>query len=573
MKPQLSLLSQRTLPGERNFPLLARVVKSSAFELAMALAIFGNCVTMGIEAEILLGNCKDWERFTQVSNHIFTAVFLLELVARILVCGWRSFVPGLGGTLGNLLDAGLVLITGVLAQWVLPYIPLAIMQGNTFLQTLTVLRALRLIRVVRIVARVRAFHEVWLLLRGLTHSMRVLFWTIVVFFFVIYIFAVFGVVLLSSTVQEKYEAALATREDQDAEELRELDSLLGGIFPLMFTLVQVLTLDSWSSIARPLMTYVSWSWAYFCLYICIAVFVLMNLITSIIIDNAMKMSQTDADEVLAHRDMERRAALQQFERLFASIDADGSGSLTREEFRAAFDIPEIANQLCLLDIHFEDCEDIFNLLDTGDGVLSLQEFFEGVTRMEGGATAKDLFRVLKTTQAMAKAIRPQGSSSSRGKLRPQAQSSACTSPARAAQMRGSCPRQVHLPALTSVPDSPSKGVGCGLAGGLPASTLLQHPQPGYHIGHILQRLDDIAAAVGSCNMRVEACQRDVGALAAELASLHVSGVGARGPASQARAEATPPAVSMPGLLGSSWNPIRTRLPSARPQCCEEEISV
>lgn len=501
-----SQVPQKALPGERRCPRLTRLVTSSGFELAVAVAIFGNCATAGLEAEILLGNAQNWDVFVKVTSHAFTIAFTVELIVRALVYGWRSFVPGLGGSVGNLVDASIVLVSGVLAQWVFPYLPLGIVQGSHALQTLTVLRALRLIRVVRIVSRVRAFHEVWLLLRGLTQSMRVLMWTVVVLFFVTYVFAVLGVVLLSSTIQEKYEAALYTPEEDELEvvKLEALNSVLCGIFPLMFTLVQVLTLDSWTAVARPLMTHISWSWIFFYLYICIAVFVLMNLITSIIIDNAMTMSRQDAEEVLMHRELERQGSLRQFQRLFSSIDADGSGTLTREEFRAAFEDPEIANQLCLLDIHFEDCEEIFNLLDTGDGVLSLQEFFEGVMRMEGGATAKDLFRVLKTTQYMAKAMRGQVG------MKPPA----CTSPAQVAQGRGGCPRQGNA----RLPDTAVAGKPCS-SGGPPAGTLLEHPQPGFHLGHVLQRLDEIATAVSSCNAKIEACQRDVGALAVEHACL------------------------------------------------------
>jgi hypothetical protein len=315
--------------------------------------------------------------------------------------------------------------------------------------------------------------------------MRVLFWTIVVIFFVTYVFAVLGVVLISSPIKERRETAASTPEEE--EDLELLTSYVDGIIPLMFTLIQVLTLDSWSGIVRALMKYLSWSWAYFYLYICIAVFVLMNLITAIIVDNAMTMPRQDAEEAVIHREKERRSALRQFQRLFSSIDADGSGALTREEFRAAFENPEIANQLCALDIHVHDCEEIFNLLDTGDGVLSLQEFFEGVTRMEGSATAKDLFRVLKTTQNMARAVRPESGQ-----------------------------RVFSLPAA-SAKGTPG-AVGQEVVGA-PIDSRPPSPQQGYHLGHVLQRLDEIAKAVNSCNLRVEEYHREVGALAEDLASL------------------------------------------------------
>merc|ERR1719156_41608 len=97
-------------------------------------------------------------------------------------------------------------------------------ENKPLLQALTILRAMRLVRVVRVVSRVKIFHEVWLLLRGLTGSMRVLFWTVVVIFFITYLFAVFGVVLLSVQIKDEYNDASATSGgvSDDLEELADV---------------------------------------------------------------------------------------------------------------------------------------------------------------------------------------------------------------------------------------------------------------------------------------------------------------------------------------------------------------
>lgn len=295
----------------------------------------------------------------------------------------------------NLGDFCIVILTGVGAVWILPLcsIPGSADEGNTALQTLTVLRALRLVRLVRVISRHPAFHEVWLLLRGLSESMRTLFWTTVVIFFITYVFAIFGVVLMSTTIKKSYiDAPVSSDEQQTLEDLVEMTD---GIWPLMFTLVQVLTLDSWTSFVREMMKYSPWCWVYFYLYVAFAVFVLMNLVTAIIVDNALKNSQKDSEAVLAEKEKEFRAALAQFQSLFELMDVDGNGELTREEFKIAFEDPQIEMKLKMLDIQMKDCEEIFDLLDSGDGVLSLDEFFEGLTSMAGLAQSKDMFKVLK----------------------------------------------------------------------------------------------------------------------------------------------------------------------------------
>mmetsp|Transcript_78795 Transcript_78795/g.139079 ORF Transcript_78795/g.139079 Transcript_78795/m.139079 type:complete len:313 (-) Transcript_78795:215-1153(-) len=261
---------------------------------------------------------------------------------------------------------------------------------------------------VRVVARIELFHEVWLLLRGLSDSMRVLFWTVVVIFFITYVFAIFGVVILSTTIQKEFEA------DTESAALSSLMEKTDGLMPLMFTLLQVLTLDSWSELVRDTMKYIPWCWMYYYLYVAIAVFVLMNLVTAIIVENALTNSKKDEEAVVAEKDREKQIALQNIKVLFQMIDMDGNGVLTRNEFETAFEDPEIAMKLKMIDIQPKKCQEIFDLLDGGDGVLSLEEFFEGIIQMEGLAQSKDVFRVMKTTEHLSRRIRRYHSELSHG---------------------------------------------------------------------------------------------------------------------------------------------------------------
>jgi len=50
------------------------------------------------------------------------------------------------------------------------------------------------------------------------------------------------------------------------------------------------------------------------------------------------------------------------------------------------------------------CGELFTLLDTGDGALTLGEFFEGIQGMEGPAKAKDSFKLLKLVEGMGRSL-------------------------------------------------------------------------------------------------------------------------------------------------------------------------
>eukprot|EP00448_Togula_jolla_P042288 CAMPEP_0170570154 /NCGR_PEP_ID=MMETSP0224-20130122/951_1 /TAXON_ID=285029 /ORGANISM="Togula jolla, Strain CCCM 725" /LENGTH=594 /DNA_ID=CAMNT_0010892397 /DNA_START=61 /DNA_END=1846 /DNA_ORIENTATION=- len=392
--------------GERH-PKCLKMVQSQAFETIIGAVICLNCATMGIQAEIGIGRALDMRDLTNTCEIIFVTIFMLELLARIALfgpgrlfppcpdpraCGYyRETLAGSEFHWAEAFDAAIVLLS--LVAWIMT---VTLGDQNPLLRVMSVLRALRLLRIVRVVRKVEAFHEVYLLIKGLSDSGRVLLWTTVVIFIITYIFAIFGVVIISPEVQKAY--VIRDPDSDEGQTLEMLWSATGGISSMMYTLIQVLTLDSWTSIGRPLSDYSAFSSVYFYLYILIAVFVLMNLVTAIIVENALTNSSQDEQMKLAEKERARQNMLEQFRALFSAMDEDGNEVLTKAEFDNAFETEQVSTKLRLLDFAKEDCRELFSLLDSGDGALSLEEFYEGLTRMEGQATAKDIFRILKNVE-------------------------------------------------------------------------------------------------------------------------------------------------------------------------------
>merc|ERR1719487_1616649 len=115
-------------------------------------------------------------------EHIFTALFTVELILRCRVYGIKIFMPHDPANFANFADAMLVIVTGIFFGWIMPILAsmLGLPSESVVARTLTVLRAGRLLRLVRVIQKVQIFREVWLLIRGLTGSMMTLFWTAVV---------------------------------------------------------------------------------------------------------------------------------------------------------------------------------------------------------------------------------------------------------------------------------------------------------------------------------------------------------------------------------------------------------
>jgi len=389
--------------AQRSF--LGRVVRSLPFESFMSACILANCVTVGVWAHQLVTSdfSPEVERFTEALEHSFVAIFLVELLLKVKVYGCGMFKPGSPNNRSNFVDMMLVLVTGLLFTWVVPLCALIFgfdSSAGAF-KTLTVLRTVRLARLVRVFQRSPLFREAWMLIRGLGDSSRTLLWTCLVIFLVTYVFAIVGLATLVTELQAIRQQDI---DAADAAIIDELLVLMGGLDRLMAALVQVLLGDSFHAFTTQILKYIWWSWVYFYTYISIAVVVLMNLVTAIIVENAMETSRADHDHVASEKEIKRKKDIGRLRKLFRSLDTDGGGTLSWDEFKSSFDDPDIARQWMVLDFEQADCEELFRLLDDGDGEITIEEFMEALSRMSGAAQAKDVFKMQKTLEKVQVAI-------------------------------------------------------------------------------------------------------------------------------------------------------------------------
>merc|ERR1719336_3404956 len=124
-------------------------------------------------------------------------------------------------------------------------------------------------------------------------------------------------------------------------------------------MVQVLNQDSFHSFMRSMIYFIPWSWIYFYAYVGVAYMVLMNLVTAIIVENALAKSRTDHDQAVLEREMRNAEELKELLSLFEGMDVDGSGTLSWEEFRSSFEDEDMRQKWLLLDFHARDCAELF----------------------------------------------------------------------------------------------------------------------------------------------------------------------------------------------------------------------
>ena len=221
-----------------------RLIEGSRFQSFIVTLIVINAIILGMEtSDNLMARFGD---ALEVSDALILKIFIIEIALRIYVYRWRFFTQP-----WSVFDFAVVAIALVPA-------------GEAY----SALRALRVLRVLRLVSVVPTMRRV---IEGLLSAIPGIASVSTVLLLFFYVFAVIGTHLYGDTFPQWF----------------------GTLGKTMFTLFQIMTLESWSmGIVRPVMQQHPWAWVFFVLYILVTTFTMLNLFIAIIV-NAM---HTSADE-------------------------------------------------------------------------------------------------------------------------------------------------------------------------------------------------------------------------------------------------------------------------------------
>merc|ERR1719362_2721018 len=142
----------------------------------------------------------------------------------------------------------------------------------------------------------------------------------------------------------------------------------------------------------------------FILYRCIMGFALMSVISAVFVQQTMSVVQMDNDIMILKKQKEAEQFNRKLKLLFSALDNNADGMLSRTEFDIITQDAELKVWMSALDIEPEDMEGLFNLLDTGDGMVSLDEFLMGATRVRGSAKSIDMVHVLATVSKLERSV-------------------------------------------------------------------------------------------------------------------------------------------------------------------------
>ena len=253
---------------------LTRLVESRAFALTITIVIVINAITLGLETSpAVMAEIGTWLR---AIDALALWIFTVELTMKFIAYRGRFFRDG-----WNVFDFAIVAIA-----WLPATGPLA------------VLRALRIIRVLRLVTVVPQMRKV---VGALFQALPGMGSILGVLLLVFYIAAVMATNLFGADFPEWF----------------------GSIGASMFSLFQIMTLESWSmGIVRPVMELHPNAWLFFVPFIVMTSFTVLNLFIALIV-NSMQTMQSDTQEsirteaVIAHD--ERTSLARQIDELTAEV--------------------------------------------------------------------------------------------------------------------------------------------------------------------------------------------------------------------------------------------------------------
>ncbi len=231
----------------RGSDLLRTIVESRGFNLAITIVIVVNAVTLGLET---------WPRAMDVAGPLLLTldaaalwIFTVELGLKLWVYRRRFF-----GSAWNIFDLAVVAIA---------WIP----SGGS----LSVLRALRILRVLRLVSVVPQMRTV---VGALFRALPGMGSIVAVLALVFYVAAVMATKLFGGAFPEFF----------------------GSIGASMYSLFQVMTLESWSmGIVRPVMEEFPNAWAFFVPFIILTSFTVLNLFIALIVNSMQTLNAATDD--------------------------------------------------------------------------------------------------------------------------------------------------------------------------------------------------------------------------------------------------------------------------------------
>eukprot|EP00419_Tripos_fusus_P061617 CAMPEP_0172917742 /NCGR_PEP_ID=MMETSP1075-20121228/198854_1 /TAXON_ID=2916 /ORGANISM="Ceratium fusus, Strain PA161109" /LENGTH=511 /DNA_ID=CAMNT_0013777259 /DNA_START=7 /DNA_END=1542 /DNA_ORIENTATION=+ len=347
-----------------------KVVFEHRFNMAIGGLIILNVFVIALETDYGYDetgdeNSKIW---WVIVDSLFLLAFMIEIAVRMCLERWAW-----PWSAWNWFDV-VIVILAMVDIWILSFIDST--KGS--LQIMSVFRIVRLVRLIRLVKLIRLLHGLYVILSAMWNAVQTMSFLLAIMVFGLLIYSIFAVTLIgrNSALSEVRINGTDTVYDR-----------FGTVFRSMYSLFELMTLEGWETVARPIVEAEPWLFFFIASYIMIFTFGMLNMIVATVIEKTLLHTRMMSDSQQAEERKRMQKELLSVKKLFTDeTSKEKAGRLTYEEFEKALMVHEPLREIFgKMGISIYDAKELYTVLDWDDsGDLTVKEFMSGIQKLQDG---------------------------------------------------------------------------------------------------------------------------------------------------------------------------------------------
>lgn len=231
---------------------LKSIVESHVFQNIILGIIILNSIILGLQTSS--GIMAFAGTALSIADNVCLGIFILEMLLKLVVYRLDYFKDA-----WNWFDM-IIIIASVFSG-------LAFLSALRVFRVFRVFRSLKALRSLKMVSNLRPLQ---IIIQAIGKAIPSISWTVVLMALIYYIFSIIGVTMFGQAFPEWF----------------------GTIPRAMYTLFQVMTLESWSmGISRPVMEVFPEAWMYFVPFVLISSFIVMNVVVGIVVNSISEVTE------------------------------------------------------------------------------------------------------------------------------------------------------------------------------------------------------------------------------------------------------------------------------------------